>query len=158
MGSLTAQPSIGHRQLSKEIKDETVRSEVIAAMEKEVASSPNPNTRTPAVNEAGSLLLDLVKNGNPTPERVSAIENALLKLEPSHRSTSVGWCYYVGIELDAAGKKKEADKFWRRALIDPSRDNPLAILAGAKLAGHNGTARPDSDPLTADDLWPPKEK
>jgi hypothetical protein len=145
-------------QLSKELKDEAMCSEVIAAMEKEVASPANPSTRTPTVDAAGSLLLDLLKNGNPTPERISAIETALLKIESSHRISSVGWCYFVGCELDAAGKKKEADKFWRRALIDPGRDNPLAILAGAKLAGHNGTARPNSDPLTADDLWPPKEK
>jgi tetratricopeptide (TPR) repeat protein len=145
-------------QLSKEIKDDAVRTEVIAAMEKEVATPTNKRPRTPSVDAAGTLLLDLVKNGNPTAERIGAIENALLKIEPSHRNSSVAWCYFVGNELEAAGQAKEAEKYWRRALIDPNRDLTLATLAGAKLATHNGTARPDGEALTVDDLWPPKTK
>jgi tetratricopeptide (TPR) repeat protein len=142
-------------ELSKEIKDEGTEAEVLAAMEKEVAQPVDKTVRTPEVDQAGLLLLDLVKNGNPTAERVSAIEDSLLKIDERHRPSAVAWCYFVGNALEAAVQEKEAEKFWRRALIDPDRQPLLATLAGAKLAAHSGTARPDGDALTAADLWPP---
>jgi hypothetical protein len=106
---------------------------------------------------AGKLLLDLTKNGNPSPERVAAIEEALLKLDDEHRSSAVGWCYFIGTELEAAGNKQEAEKYLRRALIDPNRDLILAALAGDKLAKLNGKSRPDKDALEPKDLWPPRK-
>jgi tetratricopeptide (TPR) repeat protein len=140
-------------QLSKELKDEPAAKEVIAAMEQELE---NPTVKREAeVLTAGKRLLDLVKDGNPSPERVAAIEEALLKLNDEGRKSAVGWCYFIGTELEAAGNKKEAEKYWRRALIDFDRDQILACLAGVKLAKLNGKSRPDDDPLAAKDLWPP---
>jgi tetratricopeptide (TPR) repeat protein len=144
-------------ELSRELKDEPALTEVIAAMEKDI-EDPAQNAkanRPPAVIATGKLLLDLVKNRNPSPERVAAIEDALLKLDDDHRNSAAGWCYFVGTEFEAAGTKKEAEKYWRRALIDPSRDQILAVLAGDKLAKLNGKSRPDKDALEPKDLWPP---
>jgi hypothetical protein len=124
-------------------------------MEKDIEDPAQNANRPPAVIAAGKLLLDLVKNRNPSPERVGAIEEALLKLDNGHRSSAVGWCYFVGTELEAAGNKKEAEKYWRRALVDPVRDQVVAVLAGVKLAKLNGKSRPDEDPLGAKDVWPP---
>jgi tetratricopeptide (TPR) repeat protein len=142
-------------QLSHELKDEPAVTDIIVAMEQDIEDPAQDVNRPPTVIAAGKLLLDLVKNHSPSPERVGAIEKALLKLDHEHRNSAVGWCYFVGTELEAAGNKKEAEKYLRRALIDPTRDQVLAILAGAKLAKINGKSRPDDDPLAAKDLWPP---
>jgi tetratricopeptide (TPR) repeat protein len=140
-------------QLSKDLKDEPAAKEVIAEMEEDLQ---NPTIERKAeVVTAGKLLLELVKNGNPTPERVAALEEALLKLPEDNRSSAVGWCYFIGTELDAAGNKKEAEKYWRRSLIDANRDQVVATLAGVKLAKLSGKSRPDDDPLAAKDMWPP---
>jgi tetratricopeptide (TPR) repeat protein len=140
-------------QLSKALKDEPAAKEVITAMEEELE---NPTIeRGAAVVTAGKLLLELVKNGNPSHERVAAIEDSLLKLGDDARQSAVGWCYIIGTELEAAGNKKEAEKYWRRALIDSNRDQILACLAGDKLAKVSGKSRPDDDPLAAKDIWPP---
>lgn len=140
-------------ELSKELKDEAGAKEVITAMEEELA---HPSIeRKPLVVNAGKLVLDLVKNGNPTPERVATIEEGLLKLDDESRNSAVGWCYFIGTELEAAGNKKEAEKYLRRALVDPLRDQVLSCLAGVKLAKLNGKSRPDDDALAAKDMWPP---
>jgi tetratricopeptide (TPR) repeat protein len=142
-------------EISKELNDKQAAAEVITAMEKELE---NPTIeRKPSVLSAGTLMLDLVKNGNPTPERVAAVEQSLVKLPADDRVSAVGWCYFIGAELQAAGNKKEAEKYLRRALVDPDRDQILAGLAGLKLAKLNGKSRPDSDPLEAKDLWPPDQ-
>jgi tetratricopeptide (TPR) repeat protein len=142
-------------QLSRELKDETTSTEVFDAMEKDIQNAKPDVKRPPDVIAAGRLMVDLVKNGNPTPERVSAIEQYLLKFDEEHRQSSIGWCYIIGAELERAGNKKEAEKYWRRALIDANRDQLLATLAGAKLAKYNHTSRPDDDALAPKDLWPP---
>jgi tetratricopeptide (TPR) repeat protein len=140
-------------ELSKELKDEPAAKQAITDMENELE---NPTIERKAeVVTAGKLLLDFVKNGNPSPERVAALEAALLKLGDENRNSAVGWCYFIGTELDAAGNKKEAEKYWRRSLIDATRDQILATFAGAKLAKHSGKSRPDDDPLAAKDMWPP---
>jgi hypothetical protein len=124
-------------------------------MENEVANPADPKLRPPSVDKAGMLLLDLLKNGNPSDERLASIEDALLNLDEEHRNSAVGWCYFIGTELEALGKKKEADKYWRRAIVDVSRHQGLAVLAGDKLAKLNGKSRPNDDSLNADNLWPP---
>src|SRR5262249_533613 len=136
-------------QLSKEIKDEPTRSSVIEAMEKEVANPTDKAARTAVVDKAGMLLLDIVKNGKPSKEKLEAFEGALVEQEEADHDSTVGWCYFVGNELEAAGQEKEAEKYWRRALVNSSSLPMLATLAGAKLAEHNHTSRPDGDVLTA---------
>jgi hypothetical protein len=146
-------------QLSKELKDDATSAKIIAEMEDEVTNPTDGGTRTPEVDRAGMLLLDLVKNGNPTPERLAKVDEAFLKIDEDHRASPVAWSYFIGNELESAGKVKEAEKYWRRTLNDATRQQVVATLAGAKLAKHNGTSRPDKDVLEAKDLWPPlKEK
>lgn len=145
-------------QLSRELNDETTRTNVIDAMEKEVALPTGKAARNAVVDKAGLLLLDLVKNGKPSKEKLKAFDDALGQQDETHHDSTVGWCYFVGNELESAGEEKEAEKYWRRALVDSSNLPMLASLAGAKLAAKNGTSRPDGDVLTAEDLWPPKAK
>ena len=58
------------------------------------------------------------------------------------------------LELDALGKKDEAEKYWRRAIVTVDADVTAATLAGFELAKRHGTSRPDGDVLDEDDLWP----
>ncbi len=142
-------------QLSRDLKDEQTRKDVIAAMEQEVANPGDGNERNADVDKAGLLLLDLLKNGNPSAERLDKIDEAFLKIDDGHRVSAVAWCYLVGTELESSGHQKDAEKYWRRALIDASRQQILATLAGDKLAKLTGNSRPDKDELTPADLWPP---
>jgi tetratricopeptide (TPR) repeat protein len=142
-------------QLSRDLKDEQARKEVIAAMEEEVAHPADGKKRNASVDKAGMLLLDLLKNGNPSPERLAKIDEAFLKIDDEHRSSAVAWCYLIGTELESLGNKKEAEKYWRRALVDAGKQQVLATLAGDKLVKLHGKSRPDKDELTAADLWPP---
>jgi hypothetical protein len=102
------------------------------------------------------LLLELVKSGDPSADRLATLDEALKAADKTRHNTTIGWAYIIGNELEAAGREKEAEKYWRRVLVDPSHPAFFATLSGVKLAKYNGTARPDDDVLTADDLWPPK--
>jgi hypothetical protein len=59
------------------------------------------------------------------------------------------------MELDALGKKEEAEKYWRRCLVTPEADWGSTTLAGFELAKRHGTSRPDDDALDESDLWVP---
>src|SRR5262245_18177103 len=112
-------------------------------MEEELDHPTDGNQRNASEDKAGTLLLDLRKIGNPSPERLDNIDEAFLKIDDIHRESAVAWCYLVGTELEALGNKKEAEKYWRRALVDPGRQQVLATLAGDKLVKLNGKSRPD---------------
>ena len=142
-------------QLSRDLKDEPAVAEVVAAMEKDIEDPAKNTNRPPDVIAAGKLLLDLVKNHNPSPEqrqrrrrgtaqdrqRPSKLCRRLVLLR-RHRTRS-GW--------QQEGSREILASRW----IDPHRDQVLACLAGAKLTKLRGKSRPDDDPLAAEDMWPP---
>jgi tetratricopeptide (TPR) repeat protein len=141
--------------IARQRQDGPARAEVIDLMEKEFAHPAEGNVRIPQLDEVGLLIVDLAKNGNPTPERLAHIDELMLALPYAHREIMTVWSFLIGNELEALGKKEEAEKYWRRCLIQPVRNADYSDLAGAKLAAlHNGPARPDDDVLTPADLWP----
>jgi tetratricopeptide (TPR) repeat protein len=159
---LSLRRTFGHTclvaQLSREINDDAARTEAISAMENVAANGGGSNPLTPEVKKAGLLLLDMVKNGNLSAERLMVLDEALRAVDKTRHNSTIGWSYFIGNELEAAGREKDAEKYWRRVLVDPGHPAIYATLSGAKLAKYNGTARPDDDALTSDDLWPSKAK
>lgn len=145
-------------QLSRELNDEPARTEAIAAMEKEIAAPSDGVPRDAVIDNAGAIFLELLKSGKQTNDRLAAFDEALLKIDDARRSSCAAWWYFVGNELESLGRGEEAQKYWRRVLVDPNRQQNVAVLAGAKLADLNGTSRPDGDALDADDLWPAPRK
>jgi hypothetical protein len=141
--------------LSRELKDETTRIELIAAMEKAVANPQGQNPRTPAIDKAGLLILELMRTGDASPGRIASVEASIAAIDDNDRTTRCAMNFYAGAELEALGQINEAEKFWRRSLVEPIHDRYVSALAGAKLAKLHGTSRPDDDALDETDLWPP---
>jgi len=139
-------------QLARALGDEKMRTDVLDAMQKaciERADEKEPDDQK--ANAAGLAIIQLMKSGDASDERLARIEELLQATDPSTRGA---FAYYLGKELDDLGKKADADKYWRRSLVMPNYDLPSGTLAGFELAKRHGTSRPDDDVLDEEDLWP----
>jgi tetratricopeptide (TPR) repeat protein len=139
--------------LSRELGDDNGRLEVLngfaPALEQWKAQDPQYDTYADA---AGLAILELIKTGDASDNRLADIEKLLVELAPNTRGA---FAYFVAKELEFLGKEKEAEKYWRRALTIPASDPNYATLAGKELADRHGTSRTDDDALDESDLWPP---
>ena len=138
-------------QLSRELEDEPSREEVIAATEEAIEKAQEDPERKGRLDEVGLAILELLKTGDTSGERLEKIERLLGPIEPAHRSA---FAYFLGRELAALGQTEEAEKYWRRALVLPGRDLSCATLAGMELSKRHGTSRPDDNVLEKSDFWP----
>ena len=141
-------------QLAREAGDERGRMEVLNAMQKtamQESLEATPEDR--AMNAVGLAILQLIKTGDASTERLAKIEKSLANVESITRSS---WAYLLGQELEYLGKHDEAEKYWRRSLTTPSCDMAAVTLAGFALSKRHGTSRPDDDAWDENDLWPPR--
>ena len=145
--------SIKVARLARQTGGERLRTETINAAQKaplENSEEVSPEERK--VIAAGQAILQLMKTGDASPERLGKIEQLLLEVDSGGRAI---YACELGMELDALGKKAEAEKYWRRCLVTPEADWGSTTLAGFALAKRHGTSRPDDDALDATDLWVP---
>ena len=139
-------------QLARTAGDERLRSEVITAMQKARIEAPRRRSPEDAKTDAaGSAVLQLMKSGDDSTARLEKLEKLLSEIDAT---ACDALSYFVGKELDALGKKDEAEKYWRRSLTIARYDTATATLAGFELAKRHGTSRPDDDVLDEDDRWP----
>ncbi|MHB8972267.1 MAG: tetratricopeptide repeat protein [Pirellulaceae bacterium] len=139
-------------QLARALGDEKMRSDVLDAMQKScLERAEEKESDEQKGMAAGLAIIQLMKSGDASEERLARIDELLQAVEPTSRGA---FAYCLGKELDDLGKKSEADKYWRRSLVVPRYDIPTSTLAGFELAKRHGTSRPDDDVLDEDDLWP----
>ena len=148
--SFTCAFSIAH--LAREAGNDRLRMETLNTMQKAYAEITEEETAEEAsVSAAALAILQLMKTGDASPERLGKTEQLICKTDQISRSVLA---YYLGKELDALGKQEEAEKYWRRSLTMPCGNMYSATMAGRELAKRHGTSRPDDDELDASDLWP----
>ncbi len=139
-------------QLARQLGDDNLRDEVLAKMEK--ASVDLVRTAKPEQVDlfaAAVAILELVKSGDASKERLDRIDQLLFKLQPEGRSA---FAHYLAVELFALGKKAKAEWYWRQILALSPRDDWSATLAGIELVKLHGTSRPDDDVFDPSDVWP----
>jgi len=145
-------------QLSRQLSDEKLREKVLREMaiaaEKHQSEPEEADDYDAEIYEAGLEILELLKTGDPSEDRLERIDQRLAKVDESTRSA---FSYFVGSELHALGKLDAADKYWRRALVSPIYAPCCATLAGNALAQRHETSRPDEDVLDQSDLWPARQ-
>jgi tetratricopeptide (TPR) repeat protein len=138
--------------LARKVGDENTRTEALNAIQKAYLETTDQQTPDEAkTGAAGMAILQLMKSGDASPEKLAKIEE-LLSVNVAGVRTGLATC--LALELDALGKKDEAEKYWRRAIVTVDADVTAATLAGFELAKRHGTSRPDGDVLDEDDLWP----
>jgi tetratricopeptide (TPR) repeat protein len=138
--------------LARALRDEESRSYALDDIQKSYLQAPDQQTPDGAkVGAAGMAILQIMKSGDASPEKLAKIEELLSAIGPEAR-TSLAYC--LGKELDALGKKEEAEKYWRRCLVTSGRELTAATLAGFELAKRLKTSRPDGDVLDETSLWP----
>ena len=126
-------------QLARTAGDERLRSEVITAMQKaRIESTQEAKPEDAKTDAAGSAILQLMKSGDASAARLEKLEKLLSEIDAT---ACAALSYFVGKELDALGKKDEAEKYWRRSLTIARHDTATATLAGFELAKRHGTSR-----------------
>ena len=80
-----------------------------------------------------------MKSGDDSTARLEKLEKLLSEIDAT---ACDALSYFVGKELDALGKKDEAEKYWRRSLTIARYDTATATLAGFELAKRHGTSPP----------------
>ncbi|MHB8952871.1 MAG: tetratricopeptide repeat protein [Pirellulaceae bacterium] len=138
-------------QLARELGDEKMRGNVLNTMQKACIESADDDPENQKVNAAGLAIIQLMKSGDASKERLSRLDELLVAVDETTRSA---FAYFLGKELHVLGKSSEADLYWRRALVLPNHDVACATLAGFELAKRHGTSRPEDDVLEEEDLWP----
>jgi len=139
-------------QLSRQLGNEEARTQVLADIEK---AAEDPDHFGKEVTEVGLAIVELLKTGDDSPEKIGRIEKLLENYDKE--VTRSAFAYFVGAELEALENQEEAEKYWRRAMNLPDRDRVYATLSGSKLAERYGTSRPDNRPLDVSDLWPTRK-
>lgn len=140
-------------QVSRDLDDEEDGKKALATME-EAVKKAQANSETWA-EEVDMAVLELLKTGDTSAERLEKLEELLCAMDSNIRTL---YAYFVGRELAAAGKEKEAEKYWRRAITTANANTNCSTLAGMELAKRHGTSRPDDDVLDEEDLWPKGEE
>ena len=138
-------------QLARQLGDEKMSEKVLLEMSLIAEQQRGTDEYDEAVYEAGAEILELLRSGDASEVRLRKIDEQLPKLISSTRSA---FSYFVGAELDKLEKPKEAEKYWRQALVFPHYEIFYGTLAGSSLAERHETSRPDDDILGTDDLWP----
>ena len=139
-------------QLAHDVYDPRLRSATLATMQtyclEHMAGAEPDKTQ---VHAAGLAIMQLMKSGDTAPERLQEIDALLGDVDETTRSA---FAYFIGRELEARGDTTQAERYWRRSIAMPHRDEHFATLAGCELAKRHGTSRADDDQLDQDDLWP----
>ncbi len=138
-------------QLARQLGDEKLREEVLREMEKASEQHKGTKQYSESLCTVGMEIVELLKSGDASPDRLDRIEEMLMKIEENTRSA---FAYFIGNELNELGQSEKAEKYWRRAMVLPRYDPNYATLAGSTLAKRHETSRPDDDRLDKDDLWP----
>lgn len=138
-------------QLARKLNDAATSEKTIASVEEKVAEARKKPDYEGKADRIGMPILELIKTGDASPQRLEKLDELLGSTAPDLRSVSA---YAIGQELAALGQAEAAERYWRRALVIPGRNTHAATLAGMELAKRHGTSRPDDDVLDKDDLWP----
>jgi len=141
-------------QLARQLADEKMREKVLLEMAVTAEKHLGKEEDNKDVYQAGLAIIELLRTGDASEERLKQIEELLVKVDDNARSA---FSYFVGKELNAMGKWKEGDTYLRRALVLPFNEPRYATLAGNDLAERHGTSRPEDDVLDQTDLWPARE-
>lgn len=155
--ALSAAPSYNFSfkvaRLARQTGNDRLRTETLNAAQKiQLEFDDDSPLAERQVVAAGVAVLQLMKTGDCSPERLAKIEQRLSELDASGFAISA--CD-LAMELSALGKTEEAEKYWRRCLVTADADWGSATLAGYQLAKLHGKSRPDDDVLDESDLWPP---
>ncbi len=96
--------------------------------------------------------MQLMKTGDASADRLAKIEKLLMEVDGFSRAD---YCGDLAMELNALGKKEDAERYLRQCLVNPDGNWAHTTLAGFELAMRHKTSRPDDDVLDESDLWPP---
>jgi len=138
-------------QLAREPNDAASREKIISAIKEMVEKAREKPDYDGKRDEAGLAVLEWLKTGDTSPERLEKLDGLVAPIDSAGRSA---FTYVVGRKLAALGQPEAAEKYWRRALVTPGYHTDAATLAGMELAKRHGTSRPDDDVLDEEDLWP----
>ena len=141
-------------QLARQLSDGKMSKRVLQEMEMTAEKNKKSYESFESIKPAGLEVLELIKSGEASVERLKRIDNLLAEIGDGSCSA---FAYFVGKELHGLGKSDEAERYWRRALALAYQDPLYATLAGNSLAKIHGTSRPDNDRLGKDDVWPPRK-
>ena len=140
-------------RLARQTGDERLRTETLNTAQKvhlQTTEEQPPEERK--VIAAGLAILQLMKTGDASADRLAKIEKLLMEVDGGSRAA---YCGDLAMELDALGKKEDAERYLRRCLVNPDGNWAHTTLAGFELAKRHKTSRPDDDVLDESDLWPP---
>jgi tetratricopeptide (TPR) repeat protein len=139
-------------QIARELGDEQTRLATLDAMEKAVMEAKVAGeTRDAKVDAAGMAIIELMRSGDASKERLDTLESLLTALDSTSRTA---FAYHVAKELDHLKQTAQAELWYRHALVLSGREALRATLAGAELVRRHGTSRPNDDVLDETDLWP----
>lgn len=138
-------------QLSREVKHEEQRSDILDAMRKKILQQrPTADAAQLRASNMAISMADLLASGNASADRLTQLDQMLSGLTASEQSA---FAYLLGRELDAIGKHTEAEKYWRHSLFCYGIDRRYATLAGMELAKRHGTSRADDDVPREGEGW-----
>jgi hypothetical protein len=138
-------------QLSREVKDEEQRSDMLDAMRKKILQQrPTADAAQVRASNMAISMVDLLASGNVSADRLEQLDQMLNGLTVFEQSA---FAYLLGKELDALGKHTEAEKYWRHSLFCYGIDRRYATLAGMELARRHGTSRADDDAPREGEGW-----
>ena len=142
--TLTCTWMVAH--LSRKLNDEPARTQTITALKNYLQKSTEPND----IKGFQTAAIQLLETGKASDELLKQLEAEYLKLVEINQGA---FGYYLGVELDAIGKPKLAEKYFRRSMIC-LKDQTHGTLAGAELVEKHGTSRTDDDEVTPATMWP----
>ena len=142
--TLTCTWMVAH--LSRKLNDEPSRTQSITALK----NFQLENTEPDPIDGFQTAAIQLLETGEASDDLLKQLEAEYLKLDVINQSA---FGYYLGIELDAIGKPKLAEKYFLRSMIC-MKDEICGTLAGAELVEKHGTSRKDNDPITPATMWP----
>lgn len=134
-------------QLSRELGEEQIEQDAIAALDAHVASLGDDLS---IIENVAIDIFEVIKQQDINDEALAAIDRQLRQIDTTNRCA---FAYFLARQLEAIGRSDEAIDFYRRSLRIPVGELNYSSLSGARLSEKFGTSRKVDDALGMDDLW-----